>query len=41
MPAKPVLLQVLPLLPALERGLAENYTVHKLPPAGRRRWAVS
>ena len=37
MPAKPVLLQVLPLLPALERGLAENYTVHKLPPAGPER----
>ena len=39
MPAKPVLLQVLPLLPALERGLAENYTVHKLPPAGPEREA--
>ena len=37
MPAKPVLLQVLPLLPALERGLGENYTVHKLPPAGPER----
>lgn len=31
MPARPVLLQALPLLPALERGLAENYTVHRLP----------
>jgi hydroxypyruvate reductase len=37
MPAKPALLQVLPLLPALERGLAENYVVHKLPPAGPER----
>ena len=39
MPAKPVLLQVLPLLPALERGLGENSTVHKLPPAGPEREA--
>ena len=36
---KPVLLQVLPLMPALERGLAERYTVHKLPPAGAEREA--
>jgi lactate dehydrogenase-like 2-hydroxyacid dehydrogenase len=34
MQQRPVLLQVLPLMPALERGLAERYTVHKLPPAG-------
>ena len=34
---RPVLLQVLPLLPALERELAENYTVHRLPAAGPER----
>lgn len=37
MSARPVLLQALPLLPALERQLAENYTVHRLPPAGPER----
>ncbi len=31
---RPVLLQALPLLPALERELAERYTVHHLPAAG-------
>ena len=39
MPQRPVLLQVLPLLPVLERGLAERYSVHKLPPAGPEREA--
>ncbi|MBC5783859.1 2-hydroxyacid dehydrogenase [Ramlibacter sp. USB13] len=39
MQQRPVLLQVLPLLPALERGLAESYTVHRLPPAGTEREA--
>ena len=39
MSAKPAVLQALPLLPALERGLAGNYTVHKLPPAGPEREA--
>jgi lactate dehydrogenase-like 2-hydroxyacid dehydrogenase len=34
MAALPVLLQALPLLPSLERQLQENYTVHRLPPAG-------
>lgn len=34
---RPVLLQVLPLMPALERGLVEKYTVHKLPAAGPER----
>lgn len=34
MTERPVLLQALPLMPALERGLAERYTVHRLPPAG-------
>ena len=34
MTTRPVLLQALPLLPSLERQLAETYTVHKLPPAG-------
>src|SRR3954463_6606962 len=37
MSSRPILLQVLPLLPALERGLAEQYTVHRLPPAGAER----
>lgn len=37
MPQRPVLLQALPMLPSLERQLAENYTVHKLPPAGPER----
>ena len=32
MPQRPVLLQALPMLPALERQLAESYDVHKLPP---------
>lgn len=31
---KPVLLQALPLLPALERQLAQTYEMHLLPPAG-------
>jgi lactate dehydrogenase-like 2-hydroxyacid dehydrogenase len=31
MPSRPVLLQALPLLPSLERKLAETYTMHKLP----------
>jgi lactate dehydrogenase-like 2-hydroxyacid dehydrogenase len=35
--SRPVLLQALALLPALERGLAERYTVHRLPPAGPER----
>jgi hydroxypyruvate reductase len=30
----PVLLQALPLMPALEARLAETYRVHRLPPAG-------
>ena len=34
MPQRPVLLQALPLTPYLERGLAEAYEVHKLPPPG-------
>jgi hydroxypyruvate reductase len=34
---RPVLLQALSLLPSLERQLAENYTVHRLPPAGAER----
>ena len=34
MSRRPVLLQVLPLLPALESGLAERYEIHRLPPAG-------
>jgi hydroxypyruvate reductase len=34
---RPVLLQALPLLPSLERQLAETYTVHRLPPAGPER----
>ena len=37
MPQRPVLLQARPMLPSLERHLAENYTVHKLPPAGPER----
>jgi hydroxypyruvate reductase len=37
MSQRPVLLQVLPLLPSLEQGLAEHYTVHRLPPAGPER----
>src|SRR5205085_3149726 len=36
-PKKPVLLQVLPLMPALESGLAERYEVHRLPAAGTER----
>jgi lactate dehydrogenase-like 2-hydroxyacid dehydrogenase len=36
---RPVLLQALPLLPSLERQLAETYTVHRLPPAGAEREA--
>lgn len=36
---RPVLLQALPLMPALERELAETYTVHHLPPAGAEREA--
>lgn len=39
MTERPVLLQALPLMPALERGLAEHYTVHRLPPAGPEREA--
>jgi lactate dehydrogenase-like 2-hydroxyacid dehydrogenase len=39
MSQRPVLLQALPLLPSLERQLAERYTVHKLPPAGPEREA--
>jgi len=39
MSERPVLLQALPLLPSLERQLAERYTVHKLPPAGPEREA--
>jgi lactate dehydrogenase-like 2-hydroxyacid dehydrogenase len=34
---RPILLQALPLLPSLERQLAETYTVHRLPPAGAER----
>ncbi|MDB5958062.1 2-hydroxyacid dehydrogenase [Ramlibacter sp.] len=34
---RPVLLQSLSLLPTLERQLAENYTVHRLPSAGAER----
>lgn len=37
MTERPVLLQALSLMPALERGLAEHYTVHRLPPAGPER----
>src|SRR4051794_32756345 len=40
MQQRPVLLQVLPLMPVLERGLAERYTVHKLPPSGPEREAL-
>ena len=36
---RPVLLQTIALMPALERRLAERYTVHKLPPAGAERTA--
>ena len=39
MTSKPVLLQALSLLPSLERQLAENYTVHRLPAAGPEREA--
>src|SRR5262245_1290049 len=39
MQQRPILLQALPLLPSLERALAETYTVHKLPPAGPEREA--
>ncbi|HET8748226.1 MAG TPA: NAD(P)-dependent oxidoreductase, partial [Ramlibacter sp.] len=31
---RPVLLQALPLMPSLERQLAERYTVHRLPAPG-------
>jgi hydroxypyruvate reductase len=34
---RPVVLQVLPLLPSLERQLNESCTVHRLPPAGAER----
>jgi len=37
MSTRPVLLQALPLLPSLERQLAETYDVHRLPPAGPER----
>jgi lactate dehydrogenase-like 2-hydroxyacid dehydrogenase len=37
MNTRPVLLQALSLLPSLERHLVENYTVHRLPPAGAER----
>jgi lactate dehydrogenase-like 2-hydroxyacid dehydrogenase len=36
---RPVLLQALPLLPSLERALAESYSVHRLPPPGAERAA--
>jgi hydroxypyruvate reductase len=36
---RPVLLQTVGLMPALERQLAETYTVHRLPPAGAEREA--
>lgn len=36
---KPVLLQALPLLPALEQELAATYEMHQLPPAGPERAA--
>jgi len=36
-PKKPALLQVLPLMPALETALAERYEVHRLPAAGTER----
>jgi hydroxypyruvate reductase len=39
MPQRPVLLQALSLTPMLERGLAETYEVHKLPPPGAERTA--
>lgn len=39
MTARPVLLQAVSLLPALERQLAETYIVHRLPPAGPEREA--
>jgi lactate dehydrogenase-like 2-hydroxyacid dehydrogenase len=39
MNARPVLLQTIGLMPDLERRLAENYTVHRLPPAGPEREA--
>jgi lactate dehydrogenase-like 2-hydroxyacid dehydrogenase len=38
--AKPVLLQAIGLLPDVDRFLADNYTVHKLPPAGPERDAL-
>lgn len=37
MSQRPVVLQALALLPALERGLQERYEVHRLPPAGTER----
>jgi hydroxypyruvate reductase len=37
MTQRPVLLQALSLLPSLEKQLAENYTVHRLPAAGPER----
>src|SRR4051812_40276163 len=37
---KPVLLQAIGLLPDVDRFLADNYTVHKLPPAGAERDAL-
>lgn len=37
MSAKPVVLQALALMPALEKKLAESYEVHRLPPAGPER----
>jgi lactate dehydrogenase-like 2-hydroxyacid dehydrogenase len=37
MTTRPVLLQTIALLPALERQLAERYTVHRLPAAGTER----
>jgi hydroxypyruvate reductase len=37
MSQRPVLLQALPLMPALEQQLGERYVVHRLPPAGAER----
>jgi lactate dehydrogenase-like 2-hydroxyacid dehydrogenase len=39
MPKKPTLLQALPLMPTLERALAESYEVDRLPPPGPERAA--
>lgn len=39
MPQRPVLLQALALTPFIEKNLAENYEMHRLPPAGAEREA--